>query len=685
MAISITAFLRKKCTVGCPTCGGLIIEPLDEPECFINQASAGWTTYGTFFPISFLLVEIGEGLALFRQSLQQRRRLPQLAVLYVELADALVNFLQADSVRVPHRAAAPCRIAISVDVDDVYVNGPQRDAFFQNLRAFVDQRVLRTFDDLFFGNLAAIDALLGRDLFDQRVNFLVGNPVAVLVVFVPARASLLAVTPHLAQTVRDFRITYAGLLQMRVFFANAPADVESGQIADGKRPHSHSEFVKRAVDVLRRRALFDQELRLAAVLMQHPVADEAVAIAHDHADLFQSLRQRHRGRDHFLARRLAADDFEQSHHVRRAEVMMADDEFRPRRGRRDFINVQRRGVRRQNRAGLGHTIDFAEDLLLQFHPFEDGLSDDVGFFKTVVGKLRLDQRHTLTHHFLREAAFLDGVLVVFANRRHPAIQRLLRHLSHDYRDAGVGVIHRDPAAHRPSADDRGLFDFENFRVFRRVGNLRDFALAEEDVDHRLRLIREKALFEQFGFAGDAFFKREFRRRLDGVDCGYWRHHPARGLLGLSARGFKDGCIGRFIAEFVVALARLRRLFAAGDLFAQESDRALQQISLDNSVNDSKPKGFFRADRITVGAHLRGPGDARQSRQPLRAGRAGNYAQLDLGLADLGRWNSDAVMKAHCGLQTAAESRAMDRGDQGLRTIFYRLDQIQKVEVPFALA
>src|SRR5262245_38863523 len=110
----------------------------------------------TFFPISFLFVEIGEGLALFGQSLQQRRWLPQLPVFFVELADALIHFLQPDSVRVPHRAAAPRRVAVAVDVDDVYVDGPQRDAFFQDLRAFVDQRVLRAFDDLFFGDRAAL-------------------------------------------------------------------------------------------------------------------------------------------------------------------------------------------------------------------------------------------------------------------------------------------------------------------------------------------------------------------------------------------------------------------------------------------------------------------------------------------------------------------------------------------------
>src|SRR4029077_3069904 len=53
-----------------------------------------------------LTIEVCEAFAFFRQTLEQRRRLPEFAVLLVKFADAVVNFFQADSVRIPHRASA---------------------------------------------------------------------------------------------------------------------------------------------------------------------------------------------------------------------------------------------------------------------------------------------------------------------------------------------------------------------------------------------------------------------------------------------------------------------------------------------------------------------------------------------------------------------------------------------------
>ena len=43
------------------------------------------------------------------------------------------------------------------------------------------------------------------------------------------------------------------------------------------------------------------------------------------------------------------------------------------------------------------------------------------------------------------------------------------------------------------------------------------------------------------------------------------------------------------------------------------------------------------------------------------------------------------MKSHRGFHSAAERRAVNRGDHRLRAIFNRLDHFQKVEVSFALA
>ena len=125
----------------------------------------------------------------------------------------------------------------------------------------------------------------------------------------------------------DKRLTDAGLFQMAIFLADAPADVEPREIAGGERSHGHAEIGERLIDGFDAGAFFDQKLRLAAVRAEHAIADKAAAIADEHADFAEVSRKLHAGGDHFLAGGFAADDFEQTHHVRRAEEMRADDGF----------------------------------------------------------------------------------------------------------------------------------------------------------------------------------------------------------------------------------------------------------------------------------------------------------------------------------------------------------------------
>ena len=102
---------------------------------------------------------------------------------------------------------------------------------------------------------------------------------------------------------------------------------------------------------------------------------------------------------------------------------------RPRRRRRDLVDVERRGVDGQDRAGLGDLVDFGEDLLLQRHVFEDSFDDDVGLFEPVVSRAAaVISAIRWSISLLRKAALLDGVLVVLADRGHAAIERLLRRL-----------------------------------------------------------------------------------------------------------------------------------------------------------------------------------------------------------------------------------------------------------------
>ena len=71
---------------------------------------------------------------------EQRRRTPALAVITMEPRHLLEDIRQPEPVGVEHRAAAPGREAVAVDVDHVDVRRPCGDAGRKRARAFVDQR-----------------------------------------------------------------------------------------------------------------------------------------------------------------------------------------------------------------------------------------------------------------------------------------------------------------------------------------------------------------------------------------------------------------------------------------------------------------------------------------------------------------------------------------------------------------
>ena len=97
-----------------------------------------------------LPVEIGESAAILREAGEQRCGRPQIGtVLLFEIFDAIENLAEAHGVGVKHGTAAPRREAVSVQVHDIDVHGAQREAFAQQLRAFVDQREQAAIDDFF--------------------------------------------------------------------------------------------------------------------------------------------------------------------------------------------------------------------------------------------------------------------------------------------------------------------------------------------------------------------------------------------------------------------------------------------------------------------------------------------------------------------------------------------------------
>ena len=242
-------------------------------------------------------------------------------------------------------------------------------------------------------------------------------------VAVPAGARLLSVAPLFANRIGHHALIRRGVLGGAALAAG-PADVQAREVTDAKRPHREAELFERLVHLLRQRALHQQAVGGGTVLGEHPVADEAVADAGDDADLLDLLSHRHAGGEHVLRGLVAAHDLEQPHHVGGAEEMQANHVLRALGEAGDRVQVQRRGVGRQDCAGLAYFVECLEDLLLDVHVLEHGLDHEVDVAHRVVTERRRDQRHALAHLRLGDAALLGGVVVVLADRAEALVERL---------------------------------------------------------------------------------------------------------------------------------------------------------------------------------------------------------------------------------------------------------------------
>src|ERR1022692_856944 len=240
---------------------------------------------GTLRGRNLLFVELGKSLALFRQALQKRSRCPQFSLLFVEFANALLDLLQSHRVGMPHRAAPIGGKSVPVEINDVDVDCPQRVSLFQNPRSLIHQRIDTTIDDLRCGNLPLRDSRVRVPLSHQGGQFGIRAGAPVFVVPVPSPQRFLAVPTHFTKTVLGERLADSGFFQVAVLFANAPAHVETRQVARGQRTHGVAEVDERLVYRLHLRPFFDQELRFPPIRTKHAVADEAAAVSHQNPDL----------------------------------------------------------------------------------------------------------------------------------------------------------------------------------------------------------------------------------------------------------------------------------------------------------------------------------------------------------------------------------------------------------------
>ena len=284
---------------------------------------------------------------------------------------------------------------------------------------------------------------------------------------------------------------------------------------------------------------------------------------------------------------------------------------------------------------------------------------------------RRDERHGLVDLLGRHLALRHRDVVVAPDRGEPAIERRLIHFFQQDGNAGVRVVHRNAAAHRAGADNRRAPDVPRRCVLRYVGNFGDFALGEEQMPQRPRFGGHDARREDLAFALGSVVEPVLDAGFDRLDGGKRRAHAARGLFQAGARrGDRVGrprCVANRLLARLPDLPRLR-------LRLRERDRAREQIAVDNVVDDAGRVGLRRGHRLAVGAHVERHLQAGEPRQSLRAARAGDDAEQDLGLADLRVPGRDAEVARLRHLEPAAERVAVNRGDERLGRVFHAAQQ-----------
>ena len=355
--------------------------------------------------------------------------------------------------------------------------------------------------------------------------------------------------------------------------------------------------------------------------------------------------------------------------------MHADDVAGPLRVVRDLVDVEARGVRGQDGAGLGDFIQFLEDGFLDLHRLEHRFDHEIDVLEVVVAERRRDQRHTLLDILGLHAAALGGVLVVGADGLETAVERLLRGLEQGDGNAGIGEVHGDAAAHRACTDDAAGLDRALRRVGRYVEHLGRFALGEEVVALRRRLRRGQQFDEQLAFTLHALVERQFDGGLHALD-DVPRRLEAAGAAGDRLFGLGEE-VGRFQRHGEIAHPAPRRILSHQHLGM--GDGALQQVvTFDQGIDDALvlglgggnvPAGEDRIERIL------GAGEARQA---LGAAGARQQAEMDFRQTEPRAGQGHAIVSAERSLEAAAQRRAVQRSHDQLGRVFHRRNDVVQV-------
>ena len=519
--------------------------------------------------------------------------------------------------------------------------------------------------------------------FDHLDHHRAGDRVTLAsLVVVPACASLLTITSHFAQQVSGFAVLEVGLFGVATL-ADRPANVVARQVAHPEGAHGEAKFLNGFVDLGGGAAFFDQEAGLAAVLLDHAVADEAITHARDHRGLFDLLADGHHGGHDVFAGLGTTHDFQQFHHVGWAEEVHAHHVLWPLGEVGDLVHIQGGGVGGQNRAGLHHFIELLEDGFFDAHFFEHRFDHQVGLTDLVVAQCGAQQSHALVVFLLFELAFFDLRFVVLADGGHTAVQRFLLHLQHLDRDARVQEVHGDAAAHGARANNGHGFDLTLGGIFRHVGNLAGCTVGHKNMAQCTALGREHQVHEDVTLEHHAVFKLLFGGGFNGVHTLDGRGQVFRHAFGHVA-GKLEVSIALWVLTRQVTHQRQRAAIGVGcGHFAGQGQRFFSQAlrRFGHRIEQflaGQHGQHFALDGFAADDHVERRLDTDHSGQALRAACAGNQAQLDFGQRHAGAGGCNAVVAAQCQLQTAAHGHRVNGRHNGLGRVFARADDAEQI-------
>src|SRR5580704_7652278 len=210
-------------------------------------------------------------------------------MLAMEFRDTIEDFFEANGVGIPHGTAAMRRKTVTIQINNVDIGSAQRVTFFQNAGTLVDECIDRAIGDFLSGDFTLHNSSLGNPLANELMDRRVRDCPPLVVIFVPTRSGLLPESTEFTQTIFGEGLTNAGHFQVPILLSNAPANVETCEIADGERPHGIAEIDESLIHGFNASTFFDEELCFTAVGTKHAIADEASTVANEHSHFAERL------------------------------------------------------------------------------------------------------------------------------------------------------------------------------------------------------------------------------------------------------------------------------------------------------------------------------------------------------------------------------------------------------------